>query len=449
VYRHRCILLPTFNMPAVTARLLCLVLGAFVIIAVLYSSTTLPSDTTRWSAPAAKGFQELKDKFKDVLPAAAKDPVAGDSKTTNPPSAALGVPDDSIKKDKEDVKGGKESDVKEDVDDNPIAKLAAMDKSGSEFNENKYGFQDDLDYDVPTYDAKRLKRYMPRNYHGPGNHTFATYYSTRNGTIHDPYFMSALQLTYRLLWDPKTKSDKYPLTIFIAPFVAQEQRDLLEAAGAIVRELDLVEWHPNKKTFARWRDLFSKLNMWRQTDFDLMAFLDLDAFPVQNIDSIFDIAERQKCRRELLPREDQEKEGEICDYVFSGTSVGFGYKDINVGVMVITPNLAMRERLVRLTKDTDKYDATMAEQAFLSYAFSFDGPFPPSTVGREWNGFFTQLDETPESGKLNIVHEKLWVNNEQLPWGQKHFADVWKRMLDLYNSKEFAEMREKEPRRPF
>lgn len=47
------------------------------------------------------------------------------------------------------------------------------------------------------------------------------------------------------------RSEKYPFTIFVAPFIPQEQRDLLAAAGALVRELPTVDWHSTKLTDAR------------------------------------------------------------------------------------------------------------------------------------------------------------------------------------------------------
>jgi hypothetical protein len=66
-------------------------------------------------------------------------------------------------------------------------------------------FQQDLTLPNPEFDIERLKTYKPVNYAGPGRPTFAAYMSTRNSTIHDPYFCGAQQLAYRLLWDPRSK----------------------------------------------------------------------------------------------------------------------------------------------------------------------------------------------------------------------------------------------------
>lgn len=318
--------------------------------------------------------------------------------------------------------------------------------SSSGFNEVKFEFQEDLTRFVqPVFDVAKLKQYRPHNDRGPGQLAFATYLSTRDNSVADPYFLSAMQLVYRLLWDPKSRSETHPVIVFVAPFIPQQQRDLLLAAGAIVRELELVPWDPPKDAdgqaqmfpFARWRDLFSKLNIWAQTDLARVAFLDLDAFPVRPLDGIFDqsVSPRQRCRAELLPAEDKVDEAGICDYVFAGHGLADG---VNVGVLVLEPNARMHERLLRESQDTTKFDNKMAEQAFLNYAFGRDGPFPPHELGREWNGFYPKANE---EGILRVVHEKLWIFGDNTAWTKDIFSTGWFELLTLYQSPEFEAMR--------
>lgn len=318
----------------------------------------------------------------------------------------------------------------------------AADGTDSAFNELKFPFQEDLmQYRQPNLPISTLTQYAPHNDHGSGQYAYATYLSTRNNSIHDPYFLSAQQLVYRLLWDPVSRSAFHPIVVFVAPFIPDEQRDILRAQGAIVRELDLVPWDPPKNEdgdifpFARWRDLFSKLNIWAQTDFSRIVFLDLDAFPVQNLDAIFEesVAPRQKCKTALLPAADKAHASEICDYVWAGTG---GQGGINVGVVVLEPNKYMHARLMRESQDTTKFDNKMAEQAFLNYAFEETGPFPPTMLGREWNGYWPKAED---EGKIKIVHEKLWILGEG--WTKGIFAKGWNEILELYESDRFVEMR--------
>lgn len=324
----------------------------------------------------------------------------------------------------------------------------AADGSTTAFNEVIFPFQADLlDYRPPKLPITTLTQYAPHNDRGPGQSAFATYLSTRNNSIHDPYFLAAQQLVYRLLWDPKSRSTApHPVIVFVAPFIPTEQRDILRAQGAIVRELGLIPWDPpagadadNIFPFARWKDLFSKLNIWAQTDLARIVFLDLDAFPVANIDALLtpEIAPRRMCVAELLPAEDKPREKEICEYVYAGHNGGQGA--VNVGVIVLEPNLAMHARLLRESRDTSKFDNKMAEQAFLNYAFGTEGPFPPTELGRMWNGFYPQ---DTDQGVIKIVHEKLWMDfDESAKWIKGIFREGWDEILELYESDRFVEMR--------
>ncbi|KAF2163271.1 glycosyltransferase family 8 protein [Zasmidium cellare ATCC 36951] len=410
-----------------TARNLCFFLGALVVVVVFYSSTSLPSSTAvpaakqPYTFPSTPAQDEQKQQTGGQLPEDFGLPT-----DTGTPYSANPLP----------VAGDAPPEV-------PAAEPAAPIQSHGEFNEMKFSFQDDLKFANPDWDVHHLKKYKPHNYEGAGRPTIATYLSTRNGTLHDPYFQAAQQLVYRVLWDPRSRSKKYPLTVFVAPFIEQEKRDILTAAGAIVKELELVDWQPTVDIWGRWKDLFSKLNIWGETEFSRVLFLDLDAFPVQNIDDIFDLAERQKCRKELLPVEDEARVGELCDYVFAGTEISDS-KEINVGVMVLEPNKAMQQRLLREAKHTENFDNGMAEQAFLNYVFGQNSAFPTQLLDREWNGFFPQEEE---EGYLKIIHEKLWSMNDH--WAQNYFSDTWREMLLMYEGKEFLSRRRWDGEREF
>ena len=313
------------------------------------------------------------------------------------------------------------------------------------FNEMVFSFQNDLtQYDQPqelTSFANLPPKFLDpiAKSHGP---TFSTYLCTRNSSLYDPYFLSTEQLVYRTLWKPDTATiEGYPFTVFVAPFIAQEQRDLLRGAGANVVELSLIDWKPTVNIFARWRDLFSKLHMWNQTQFSLIAFLDSDAFPLKPLDDIFEISNLQRCKAELLTNsEDKAMEDEICDYVFSGVRMMY-VQEINVGVTVFNPNKAMHKRLVRESSDPNNFDNNMAEQAFLNKYFGQDSPFPTQFIPREYNGFFANADE---EDKLKVLHEKLWAFTGGATWAEGMFENTHKEMISFYESEVFKKRRKVE-----
>lgn len=306
------------------------------------------------------------------------------------------------------------------------------------FNEEVFDFQKDLPYGQPKMDVEKLLRYRPHHFVTRNRPTFATFYATRNSSMRDPYFLATQQLIYRTLWHPVSRTRRHPFTVFVAPFISQEQRESFAAAGAIVRQLDLVPWNPEVRAWARWRDLFSKINMWGQSDFSRIAFLDADAMPLKNLDDIFGLSPHEQCKKELLPEEDRSVASEICGYTFTGSPSGPNSKEINTGVMVFNPNKHMQARLLRMSKETETFDNNKADQAFFNMAFAADGPFPMSFIPHEWNGFLPQKNQ---EGKLKIVHEKLWAFGNNAPWTQSLFAETQRAMVDLYESKHFESMR--------
>ena len=334
------------------------------------------------------------------------------------------------------VDGAKQSSKSSDPGDN---------NEGTGFNEMVFGFQDDLTQYHQPKDLESLAQLPPKNLnpkaksHGP---TFATYLSTRNSSIFDPYFLATEHLVYRTLWKSESKTTAgYPFTVFVAPFIPQIQRDLLSGAGAHVVELPLIDWKPTVSIWARWRDLFSKLHMWAQTQFSFIAFLDSDAFPLQPLDDIFEISKPQRCKRELLTHEDDKsRENKICDYVFSGVRMMY-VEEINVGVTVFNPNKAMHQRLIRESSDPNNFDNNMAEQAFLNKYFGKESAFPTQFIPREYNGFFATADEEET---LKVVHEKLWAFAGEAKWAEKIFEKTHAELLRFYESTEFKSRRKAE-----
>lgn len=308
------------------------------------------------------------------------------------------------------------------------------------FSDLVYPFMADLPYEQPSVNVSKLAVYRPHNYNGqPGGMAFATYFGSRITSLHDPYFMATQLLVYRTLWSLRTASKKYPIIVFVAPFVSEEQRNLLLGAGAIVRELPLVEWNPTTNVHGRWRDLFSKIHMWGQTDFSRIAFLDADTFPMFNLDDIFEVAQVQNCKSDLLMAE--EGGDNICEYVFASAPEPMSPPSFNVGVTVFSPNTAMHHRLLSNFARTDMYDNTMAEQAFLNWQFGHNSAFPVQMLDRTWNGC---LPGENEEGKLKIVHGKLWLPGmvEMPVWLRTVFGDGWKEMVGFYESHIFKSLRE-------
>ena len=142
------------------------------------------------------------------------------------------------------------------------------------FNRPADSLQPVVNLPPPTFawsqkDVDKLKQYEAHNYPHREGHTFATLLCTRDSSPDDVYLLATRALIYHFLWRAESKSPSRPFTVFVAPFVPQWKRDILMAEGARVIEIPLIEIAPKVTNFnsERWKDQFTKLNMWNQTEF--------------------------------------------------------------------------------------------------------------------------------------------------------------------------------------
>ncbi|KAI9717935.1 MAG: hypothetical protein M1828_007027 [Chrysothrix sp. TS-e1954] len=292
--------------------------------------------------------------------------------------------------------------------------------------------------------------YFPHNYDQEAasgqQKTFATYLFTRNPSLSDAYFASALQLTYRMLWDLQSRTKAYPLTIFVSPSVSALQRSILAGAGALVRELPLLYWKPNTPLQHHQHAQVSKLHMWNQTQFSRIAFLSTDAHPLVNIDRIFAHAEEpsaQRCVASELQFRDAQHIDDMCRYTFAVGRLPTS-EQIDPEVMVFSPNFFMHKRLVRAAGRTDKFDNEHPDRGLLMWMFAGDGPFPGRFLDRHWDAVGDLENE--ERGKISIVHEEaLWRSKEDRPeWMRGMFASKWMEMVRFFDDKDFAKIRRRD-----
>jgi alpha-N-acetylglucosamine transferase len=270
--------------------------------------------------------------------------------------------------------------------------------------------------------------------------------ASRNPSVKDPYFLAIQSLIYRVLWSPRSKTEKHPIVVFVGDYVSNEQRQLLAGAGAVVRELSALPWNPTGPGVpSRWKDLFAKLNMWNETEFSRIIFLDADAFPIAKIDDMFEKKKIRKCIKTKMQIDDFLPDSvPVCEeYIFAGVPhdpYSIFDAEINVGSMVFTPNAMQHKRLLQNYLKFDKYDVKMAEQAFLNWQFGINSAYPPGMLDREYGAFFPKEDGR-EKG-LKVVHEKIWTI--QKGWMRDEWEGTWREMEGFYGSEEFKELRRKD-----
>lgn len=310
---------------------------------------------------------------------------------------------------------------------------------------------------IPRRDFAAFAKYPAQNLNDPSGYAFATFYCTRQADVRDPFFEATQSIIWRLLWSD-FRSD-HPVLVLVCPFTTKEQKDILRGQGAIVKETEILkDFVPEEKIpVHRWQDQFTKLNLWKETQYKKIVFMDSDAFPVLNIDDVFDLVPEQRCHVDNLSAEDSETmatqgeaANEFCNYVYGGVDP-YGLGEINGGFLVFKPNMLMFEKLLRSASDTDHYDVTRMEQGLLhsELAFSFDGPFPAHNLPRIYNApptyYASHRDENrlKEDGAIRVVHNKLWnplVLNDRPELSVMWDLD-WMKMCRLYDSEIFPAAR--------
>ena len=274
---------------------------------------------------------------------------------------------------------------------------------------------------VPRCNFAALSKYPAHNINEPSKFAFATLYCTRKPDTRGPYFETTQSIIWRLLWSDF--KSKYPVIVFVCPFIPEEHRRVFKGQGAIVKEIELLDdIIPDEEIKTkRWIDVLCKLNIWKEIEWKRIAFLDSDAFPITNIDDIFDLVPEQQCKKKALDPEDKavvddgKRGDDMCNYVYAGVPL-FAPDNINAGVLILKPNLDMHAKLIRAARRTEDYKIQDMEQGVLmsKNAFASSGPFPVHILPTIWNVDPDYYREYLANGaeasgqKLKILHVKMW-----------------------------------------
>ena len=87
--------------------------------------------------------------------------------------------------------------------------------------------------------------------------------------------------------------------------------------------------------------LFTKLNLWRQTQYEKLIYIDADCLVIQNVD-------------------------EMMNFPSVSAVKDLGYDGINTGVLVLTPSDEIFEDLMK-DMNSDVYDNTYSDQSYLNW----------------------------------------------------------------------------------
>ncbi|KAE8152746.1 nucleotide-diphospho-sugar transferase [Aspergillus avenaceus] len=260
-------------------------------------------------------------------------------------------------------------------------------------------------------------------------YAFATIITGEGDTesdVKDAYFTAARLLTYQLLYSPQTKPRRghIPFLVLVTKDVPQAQRDTLTREGATVILAENLEreWiHPK---WSRWTNVLAKLNLWKATDYEKIAFLDADTIVLEPLDDIFE--DSSTALQPLLPP--REGVSSNLSQALPETYLLSGLHDrwveealppvpgkefyaagnyVNAGFLVLSPSQTLFDYYVSLLDTPDRFDASYPEQNLLNLAHRADGRMPWQELGTGWN--HKPLSATTDDLKnFKSLHQKWW-----------------------------------------
>ena len=235
-------------------------------------------------------------------------------------------------------------------------------------------------------------------------------------------YLGGVLVIHRTLKDTRSK---YPLHVCVTPNLSGHTRDTLVAYGIPMIEVTRRD-SPKMPPFNKWRATYTKLEIFKLTQYSKLVYIDADMIVLKNIDHLFE-----------KPH-------------MSGVAAGcWGKKDFNFnsGLLVIEPNVKEYDALVDIS--IEHGDTCQGDQNVLQKYFT---EWPRQTqlhLGMEYNIFASQIGYTkgkyhiegreegkgPSTKPLFIIHfvtPKPWTEKDEhmISQGSKFLYDMWHKCHD-------------------
>ena len=255
----------------------------------------------------------------------------------------------------------------------------------------------------------------------------------------DRYFTATRVMAYQLLHQPTTRTQQnISFLVLVTPYVSKAKRKVLEAEGCTVIPVDLIEPEgPVNPLFDRWIDMFSKLHLFRLTEYNRILYLDNDHLVTQPLDGIFDEEVVQTVvstdfNDSMIP-EDEPRPPET--FVLAGVGDNFDETHsyppeqtdyLNAGFFVLRPDLELFEYYKKMMNLPDKYDQASMEQNMLNYVHRWAGPMPWQTLPPgKWNCNYPTVGDL--EGGAATLHDKFWEYDNR-DWIDRTLVEMWWRV---------------------
>lgn len=262
----------------------------------------------------------------------------------------------------------------------------------------------------------------------PAKVAFATILTHSKSHTHDDmdkdeYFLSTRTLCYQLLHAEETRNRLgAPCVVLATPGVREDKKDRLRKDGATVISVSSIQSAWAQTEISTWTEMFSKLHLFRLTQYDLVAFMDNDVVLTSRLDGIFqDPAVVIRKSKTNSTQDIEDAESMPKEYVFAAlaelnrkhsfppSAANNDFPNIeyfNAGFFVFQPSKEMFEYHMSVLEIPNSFDASLMEQNLWNHVYRQEGNMPWTRLKSVWNIHYPTVSDVAK-GAVS-VHDKFW-----------------------------------------
>lgn len=185
----------------------------------------------------------------------------------------------------------------------------------------------------------------------------------------------------------KLTKTQHPFTLLITPNISEHSISILKKNNIQIKKIDGVFLKNHK--IDKWYFTFSKLNIFSQTQFEKIVYIDLDMVITENLDHLFNKK-----------------------HYSSVNSGGFIYKDwidLNSGLIVFMPSKELFNSLINMTKDGTYYSS---DQDILQKYYKDWSTNKELNLGYQYNMFVCHIPQAIQKLNFTTIHNLSEINAE-------------------------------------
>jgi alpha-N-acetylglucosamine transferase len=252
----------------------------------------------------------------------------------------------------------------------------------------------------------------------------------------------------------KVHRSKYPLHILVTDNISPAWCDQMRKLGCTIKQVERLippTLTPESYLNPNFAEVWTKLRVWQEVEFDQAVYLDSDMLILQNIDELFDVeaklasAQACICNPFKVPRVSPFFTPQACPYsehnltpeLLATGAVDLARLDprgryFNAGFFCFRPDKREFDKMMRALETWDDSETAFAEQDFLNvlYAGQWQAvPYIYNTL-KTWDHAHPAVFDLTKIKVLHYIRAKPW-QNDPTNARYEHLNQLWWTMRNL------------------